>query len=95
MSWRKRGWRRKGRRAGFGDTGVNTDVLRNIEEYGQEEVDELEDLISTGATTAETIEQLALEVETLKGLEQMALGVLRSGVRTPNGRSSTGSSMTI
>jgi superfamily II DNA or RNA helicase len=69
----------RGRQAGFGDVAVNTEVLRNIEEYGQEEVDELEDLISTGATTAETIEQLAMEVETLKGLEQMALEVLRSG----------------
>lgn len=72
----------KGRRAGLDEPAVNPDMLRNIEEYGQEEIDELEDLISTGATTAETIEQLALEVETLKGLESMALGVLRSGVDT-------------
>ena len=72
----------KGRRAGVGEPTVNTDMLGNIEEYGQEEIDELEDLISTGATTAETVEQLALEVETLKGLESMALGVLRSGVDT-------------
>jgi superfamily II DNA or RNA helicase len=72
----------KGRRSGIGKPTVNVDMLRNIEEYGQEEIDELEDLISTGATTAETVEQLALEVETLKGLESMALGVLRSGVDT-------------
>ena len=72
----------KGRRPGIDDPAVNPDMLGNIEEYGQEEVDELEDLISTGATTAETVEQLALEVETLKGLEFMALGVLRSGVDT-------------
>ncbi|MGH6888298.1 MAG: helicase-related protein [Rhizomicrobium sp.] len=72
----------KGRRAGINEPAVNPDMLGNIEEYGQEEVDELEDLISTGATTAETVEQLALEVETLKGLESMALGVLRSGVDT-------------
>lgn len=72
----------KGRRAGFDERAVNADILRNIEEYGQEEIDELEDLISTGATTAETMEQLALEVETLKSLEAMALGVLRSGVDT-------------
>jgi hypothetical protein len=69
----------RGRQSELGQTGVSAEVLRNIEEYGQEEVDELEDLISTGATSAETIEQLAMEVETLKGLEQMALGVLRSG----------------
>ncbi|WMT87178.1 helicase-related protein [Pelagibacterium sp. 26DY04] len=72
----------KGRRASFDERAVNADILRNIEEYGQEEIDELEDLISTGATTAETVEQLVLEVETLKSLEAMALGVLRSGVDT-------------
>jgi superfamily II DNA or RNA helicase len=72
----------KGRRAELGEPAVNADMLGNMEEYGQEEIDELEDLISTGATTAETVEQLALEVEALKGLESMALGVLRSGVDT-------------
>ena len=72
----------KSRRPGINEPAINPDMLGNIEEYGQEEVDELEDLISTGATTAETVEQLALEVETLKGLELMALGVLRSGVDT-------------
>ena len=72
----------KGRRVGIGEPAINPDILGNIDEYGQEEIDELEDLISTGATTAETVEQLALEVETLKGLESMALIVLRSGVDT-------------
>jgi superfamily II DNA or RNA helicase len=72
----------KGRRTGVAEPAVNPDMLGNIDEYGQEEVDELEDLISTGATTAETVEQLALEVEALKRLESMALGVLRSGVDT-------------
>jgi superfamily II DNA or RNA helicase len=70
----------KGRGAGIPAPDVNADILRNLEEYGQEEVDDFEDLIATGATTAETVEQLALEVETLKGLETMALGVLRSGL---------------
>ena len=64
---------------GISEPAINPDMLGNIEEYGQEEIDELEDLISTGATTAETVEQLALEVETLKGLESMALG--RSALR--------------
>ncbi|WP_413874609.1 protein NO VEIN domain-containing protein [Albidovulum sp.] len=72
----------KGRRPGIDEPTINGDMLGNIEEYGQEEIDELEDLISTGATTAETVEQLALEVETLKSLESMALSVLRSGVDT-------------
>ncbi|TIX93552.1 DUF3883 domain-containing protein [Rhizobium sp. P44RR-XXIV] len=69
-----------GHRVGFAAPDVNADALRNIDEYGQEEIDDLEELIATGATTAETVEQLALEVDTLKGLEAMALGVLRSGL---------------
>lgn len=69
----------RGNRASFDKNSVNDEVLKNIEEYGQEEIDELEDLISTGATTAETVEQLAIEVETLKDLEETALNVLHSG----------------
>ena len=69
-----------GRRVGIAAPDVSADVLRNIDEYGQDEIDDLEELIATGATTAETVEQLALEVDTLKGLETMALGVLRSGL---------------
>jgi superfamily II DNA or RNA helicase len=61
---------------------VGDEVLENIDEYGQEEIDELEELISTAATTAETIEQLGIEVETLRDLEEMALRVLRSGSDT-------------
>jgi len=70
----------KGRQASIIEPTINSDMLRNIEEYGQEEIDELEELISAGATTAETVDQLALEVETLKSLESMALGVLQSGL---------------
>lgn len=69
----------KGRRTSFDEPQVPEDILGNIEEFGQEEVDELEELIATGATTAETVEQLAIEVETLRNLEQMALAVVRSG----------------
>ncbi|MFU8818003.1 MAG: DEAD/DEAH box helicase, partial [Pseudomonadales bacterium] len=61
---------------------VNDEILGNIDEYGQEEIDELEELISTGATSAETVEQLEIEVQTLKMLESMALEVLRSGKDT-------------
>lgn len=64
------------------ETMLSEEVLRNIDEYGEEEIEEFEESISTTATTAETIEQLALEVETLRGLEQKALGVLRSGKDT-------------
>jgi len=76
---------RLAKRAGrteFTSASVNDEVLRDIEEYGQDEVDDIEDLISTGATTAETIEQLEIEVQTLKGLESMALSVLGSGQDT-------------
>jgi superfamily II DNA or RNA helicase len=60
----------------------NEEMLRNIDEYGQDEIDDLEELISTGATTAETVEQLEIEVQTLKGLEITALDVLNSGKDT-------------
>jgi superfamily II DNA or RNA helicase len=73
---------KNGGRPDIGAAGISVEVLRNMEEYAQEEVDELEELISTGATTAETIEQLELEVQTLRGLESMALGVLQSGLDT-------------
>lgn len=58
---------------------ISDEKFRNIDEFGQDEIDELEDLISTGATTAETVEQLELEVQTLVGLESMSLNVLGSG----------------
>lgn len=70
---------KKGVKANFGEPTITDEMLKNIEEFGQDEVDEIEELISTGATTAETIEQLEIEIETLKGLESMALGVLTSG----------------
>ncbi|WP_254433609.1 helicase-related protein [Paracoccus yeei] len=75
---------RLGRKTGRVDPadGETDERLSNIEEFAQEEVDALEDLISTGATTAETVEQLEIEVLTLKGLELMALDVLRSGKDT-------------
>ncbi len=73
---------RKGAGPPIRSADVTDERLKNIEELGQDEVDDLEDLISTGATTAETVEQLEIEVRTLKGLEAMALGVLRSGKDT-------------
>ena len=59
--------------------GQTEEFFDNIDEYAQEEVDELEDTISAAITTAETIEQLEEEVKTLRRLEAQALGVLRSG----------------
>ena len=61
---------------------ITDELLKNTEEIGQDEVDDLEDLISTRATTAETVGQLEIEVQTLTGLEAMALDVLRSGKDT-------------
>ncbi|WP_338183524.1 protein NO VEIN domain-containing protein [Thalassospira tepidiphila] len=72
----------KGRKSRFDQDFDSDEILRNIDEYSQDEIDDLEDSISTGATTAETVEQLEIEVETLKGLEALAMGVLRSGQDT-------------
>ena len=69
----------KGLKTDFGTVPVAEEAMEAIDEYGQEEIDELEDRIVTGATTAETVEQLGLEVETLEALERQALGVLYSG----------------
>nr|WP_244867514.1 helicase-related protein [Vannielia litorea] len=73
---------RKGSHASFASHEVTDEILKNIDEYSQDQVDDIEDQISTGATTAETVEQLEIEVQTLKGLEIMALDVLRSGKDT-------------
>ncbi len=73
---------RKGIKSAVHPAGVSDEILRNMEELGQEEIDDLEDLISTGATTAGTVEQLEIEVRTLSGLAAMARDVLRSGKDT-------------
>ena len=69
----------RGQKFGFAETKYADDMLVNIDEYDQEEINEFEDFVATGATTAETIEQLDLEVAALRGLERMAFGVLQSG----------------
>ncbi|MBT4892460.1 MAG: DUF3883 domain-containing protein [Gammaproteobacteria bacterium] len=61
---------------------LSSEVLKNIDEYAEDEVEEFEETISTSATSAETIEQLEIEVDTLNYLEKQALGVLRSGKDT-------------
>ena len=72
----------KGDPVAFRNVLAGDEALVNIDEYGQEEVDDLEDRISTGSTAAETLEQLDMEVQTLKGLEHQALTVLNSGEDT-------------
>ena len=73
----------KGRKAGFGVVVLDEEILRVLdeyeEEYQQDEIEDFEDRIATTATAAQTIEQLGLEVATLKRLEVLALRVLHSG----------------
>ena len=61
---------------------IDDEAWRNLEEFGQDEVDAIEERIATGATASETAEQIALEIETLQNLERQALGVLHSGQDT-------------
>jgi SNF2 family DNA or RNA helicase len=61
---------------------LSDEILSNIDEYSEEDIERFEETISTTATSAESIEQLELEVETLKGLELQALNVLKSGKDT-------------
>ena len=58
------------------------DDYDEMEEYDQAELDQVEDAVSSSATSAESAEQLKIEIETLKGLEEQALDVLRSGEDT-------------
>ena len=58
------------------------EILRNIDEYGEDEIEAFEETISTTATSAETLEQLEIEVKTLCALEKQALAVLCSGKDT-------------
>ena len=72
---------RNGVVAGFVDPDLpdSDEMLFNLDEFGQDEIDEIEDLISARATNAETIQQLDEEVQTLTRLELMAKEVLHSG----------------
>ena len=60
-------------------SGFSNEILRNLDELGQDEVDAYEDQISAGATSARTRQQLQAEVESLRSLESMALRVRLSG----------------
>ena len=66
----------------LGDAPVDDDLWRDLEEYGQDEVEDFEERIATGSTAAETVEQLKIEIGTLQNLENQALGVLHSGQDT-------------
>ena len=60
----------------------NDEFWKDIEEYRQDEFEDLEDRVVAGSTAAETVAQLRLEIETLRVLEQKSLSVLHSGTDT-------------
>lgn len=73
----------KGKKYGFGVSSMlSNEVLRNLDEYGHEELEDYEEELTTSVTSAESIEQLQMEVQTLKSLESHALMVLNSGKDT-------------
>ena len=74
--------RAKGQEVRPGAKEVDDETWQDLEEYGQDEVEALEERIAAGSTASETAEQLALEIETLQNLERQALGVLHSGQDT-------------
>lgn len=53
--------------------------VEDFDELAQDDLEELEEDISTGVTSATNIEELEKEIETLVGLEALAFQVLRSG----------------
>ena len=69
----------RGQGVNFSNIITNQDLIKNIDEYAQDEIDDFEEEISSSATSAETVEQLIIEVQTLKSLEKLALNVLSSG----------------
>ena len=58
---------------------LEDDILLNIDEYSQDTIEQFEEEISTTATSAQSIEQLEIEVETLRDLELQAQKVLTMG----------------
>lgn len=61
---------------------ANDDFWKDIEEYRQDEVEDLEDRVIAGSTASETVAQLRIEIETLRVLERKSLSVLHSGTDT-------------
>ena len=55
------------------------ETLLDVDEYDEKRIEELEDSVLTYATSANSIEQLEFEVNTLENLEEKALKLLRSG----------------
>lgn len=58
---------------------LDADDIEDLEEAPDNEVEETEEQVLDQATAARTIEELRIEIETLKRLEGMALAIRRSG----------------
>ena len=61
---------------------LDAEDVEDLEEAPDEEVQELQDQVLDRATAARTISELKAEIEILKGLEDLALSVRRSGTDT-------------
>jgi superfamily II DNA or RNA helicase len=59
--------------------GLSRDELDDLDDLPQEEADEAEERVVDNATAAETIEQLEMEIGTLRILEELAVRLRRSG----------------
>lgn len=74
----------RGRSQGLGGNGDLAELTEDdwdelFDEAPQEEREEIEQRVTDNATTAQTIEELELEIVRLKELEELARGVVRSG----------------
>ena len=58
------------------------DEFQNLDDPDTQEWEQLEDSLASGATSADSLEQLALEIQTLAGLEDQALALYHSGEDT-------------
>ena len=73
---------------------MDADDVEDLEEAPDEEVQKVEDEVLDRATSARTISELKAEIEILKGLEDLAQTVRRSGTDT-KWRELAGSSVNI
>ncbi len=70
------------RKTRFGTMAMDEETWNTLEEFGQDEIETLEDRIVAGSTASESAEQLTIEINTLEALEKQALGVLHAGQDT-------------
>ena len=63
-------------------TSLDADDVEDLEEAPDDEVQKVEDEVLDRATSARTISELKAEIEILKGLEDLAQTVRRSGTDT-------------